>query len=94
MHSGSDWWRSIDALFWRKHGCRRRFSSVRFALERSSLSESLRGELLPYVWRCPSGWLVFGGCVEFGGSPVGYGVLAAAWVWTAAEALAWVLGVS
>lgn len=63
MLSGADWWRSIEALFGRKHGCRRRSSSVRLSLERSFLCESLRGEL-PFVWRCPSGWSVFGGCVD------------------------------
>lgn len=64
MHSGSDWWRWINVLFGQNHGCRRRSRSVWFSLERSSSRESLRGELLPNVWRCPSGWSVLGGCVD------------------------------
>ncbi|CAL5375083.1 unnamed protein product [Camellia sinensis] len=34
------------------------------SLERSSSCESLRSDLLPYVWRCPRGWSVFGECMD------------------------------
>ncbi|THG08950.1 hypothetical protein TEA_014525 [Camellia sinensis var. sinensis] len=90
------YWRSIDALFGRKHGCRSRSRSVWFSFERSSSCDSLRGERRRTgEGRRTAGRSVFGSAV--GGVPavgrvsigVGSGV-AAAVAWCVGDDLQWV----